>query len=533
VDALPRKLGRYLLEELLATGGMAEIYRARLQQPVESASKELVIKRVLPHLARNREFIELFLDEARISVPLSHGNIAQVFELGQEGEDYFLVMEYVRGRDLEAVLQRLRARGERMPIPLAVFVASEAARGLDYAHAFRDADDRPAGIVHRDMSPHNVLVGLQGEVKIVDFGIAKAQSRLHQTTRGIIRGKACYLSPEQAECRPLDGRSDQFSLGVVLWEMLTGQRALEGETEVATLERVRAAQVAPPSALRPEVPPELDRVVQRALARDPVGRFSSCGDLQAALARVAATGHTPAPGLPQAASPAALGAFVRSLFSEEITREIAARGARAQLLAKLSPAERDRAATLTTDEILRMGTLSIQAPPPASPPAGRRRGWWPALGLAALILLGGAAGAWFAWGGPTDAGLDAGPEPSGQADGASSAVEEPAEEPALPDAGPAEGDAEEAAPEARPPPAEPPPPPPVEFGLLNLNASPWAYVELDGRRLPGETPLFRVRVSAGTHRLRFFNPELKIERVETVTVRAGQTHTLSVELPAP
>ncbi|HOX44922.1 MAG TPA: protein kinase [Myxococcota bacterium] len=533
VETLPRKLGRYVLEELLATGGMAEIYRALLPAPVEEASKILVIKRVLPHLARNREFIDLFLDEARISVPLSHGNIVQMFELGEEDGDYFLAMEYVRGRDLDSALQRLRAKGEVMPLALALHIAAGVADGLDYAHTFRDAADRPAGIVHRDVSPHNILLGYQGEVKITDFGIAKARSRLHQTSQGIIRGKACYLSPEQAESRPLDGRSDQFSLGAVLWELLTGRRAFEGDSEVASLERVRAAEAPPPSRLRPELPPAVDGIVARALARAPEERFPSCRALAVELRRVQAQVEAAAPSQ-------GLGDFLRGLFAAEITREIRTRGAREQLLERLAPAQRLAATSLSTDEILRMGTVDMQAPVAREVPPPRKLGHrlLPAVGVfGGLLALLALALRWIGWPPPTDLTQDAG-APLAQDAGAPLAEDAGAplaEDAGAPDAGPAERtDA------AAPTPGDPAPSPAdagaaIEEppGFLNLNASPWAFVELDGQRLPGETPLFRVRVAPGPHRLRFFNPKLRIERTQAITVRSGQTQTVSVELLGP
>ena len=213
VENLPRKFGRYELLELIATGGMAQIYLARLVANmgdgalVGSPSKELVIKRILPHLVENRDFIDMFFDEATITLPLNHGNIVQVFEFGQVGQDYFLAMEYVRGRNLETVLTRLQQTATPLPLSAALFIGAEVAKGLDYAHRFRDPHDQPAGIIHRDVSPQNLLVGYQGEVKLTDFGIAKARSRIRQTAQGIIRGKACYLSPEQAESRELGHRA--------------------------------------------------------------------------------------------------------------------------------------------------------------------------------------------------------------------------------------------------------------------------------------------------------------------------------------
>jgi tRNA A-37 threonylcarbamoyl transferase component Bud32 len=557
VETLPCKFGRYELLELIATGGMAHIFRARLTS-APGMTKELVIKRVLPHLVQNREFIDMFMDEARIAMPLTHGNVVQVFEFGQEGEETFLAMEYVRGRNLETVLRRVAEAGTPLPLPLVLFIGAEVAKGLDYAHRFRDPHNRPSGIIHRDVSPQNVLVGFQGEVKLTDFGIAKARSKIHQTSQGIIRGKAAYLSPEQAECRDIDARSDQFSLGAVLYEMLTGVRPFEGDTEVATLQKVRQAAVEPPSQHRPEVPPEVDAAVLRALARRPEQRFETCGALQVALSRA----------LQQVApefTSAELADWMAARFAGEITHEIEARAARDRLLEQLGEQGDARAAGLSTGELLQMGTMDMQAgggrsgATGAAPAGGRgggrrRRGLVAAL-LGLMLVAGGGIGLWLGgWpdGGP--AAVDGGSRDGaagGRPDAGAAAVEggaaavDAGEGAAAVDAG--EGaaavDAGEgaAAVDAGEGAAA------VDAGVavvgaerrrnrwawLNLNASPWALVEIDGRRLAGETPLFKVRVRAGFHRLRFFNPELNIEKIETVSIRPGRIRTISVRLEPP
>ncbi len=538
VNDLPQKFGRYELLELLATGGMAHIYRARLTS-APGMTKELVIKQVLPHLAKNRDFIDMFVDEARITMPLTHGNIVQVFEFGQEGDDYFLAMEYVRGRNLETVLSRGRERGEPMPLAVALYIGSEIAKGLDYAHRFRDPHGRPTAIIHRDVSPQNVLVGFQGEVKLTDFGIAKARSKIHRTTEGIIRGKAVYLSPEQAECREIDARSDQFSLGSVLYEMLTGVRPFEGDNEVATLQRVREARVQAPSRLRDDVPQAVDAALLKALAREPGRRFESCGAFQLALSRALAD---QAPDF----TSASLAEWASGLFSQEITHEINDRVRREHLIGQLArngqPAEGRR---LTTGELLEMGTLTMRS----GEQSPRRRARWP--WLAGLVLLAaGGLGTWSAWPWPADGGLDggvprvdpAGLDPAGldpaaaQPDGQNPADAGPgpaaAGDSQAVDAGPGPdpGPGADAADREEADAPRPPDPPPVRWAYLNLNSSPWAFVELDGRRLGRETPLFKVRVASGRHRLRFFNPELNIEKTKVVTVKSGQTRTISVLL---
>jgi len=527
MENLPAAFGRYELVELIATGGMAHIFRAQLRS-AQGTSKELVIKRVLPHLVENRDFIDMFVDEARITMPLNHGNIVQVFEFGQVGADYFLAMEFVHGRNLETVLKYAQEAGQAVPLPVGLFIASEVAKGLDYAHRFRDPHDRPTGIIHRDVSPQNILVGFQGEVKLTDFGIAKAKSRIRTTSQGIIRGKASYLSPEQAECTELDGRSDQFSLGAVLYEMLTGVRPFDGETEIATLQKVRDTIVLAPSRVRPEIPEEIDNLVLKALSREPDQRFETAGAMQVVLAREL---HTLAPEF----TSATLADWMRNLFLEDLNREIVSRTTKERLLEQLArdPSEIDHA-SLTTNEILQMGTLALhQDGSPAT--KSRLPGWLLTVGL--VVLLAGGFTVLAGWETIKYWFTDAGRVTNIVVDGGdgSTVTEKPVDEPSqVPDGGiPSPGDTQPTVVEDAGSPAEVNHSPKIRYGYLNLNASPWALVEIDGRRLKKETPLFKVRVRTGRHRLRFFNPELKIEKWKTVWVRPNRTRTISVKLTEP
>jgi Serine/threonine protein kinase len=532
MERFPIKFGRYDLLELLATGGMAHIYRAQLHS-AEGAAKELVIKRVLPHLAQNRAFIEMFVDEARISLPLTHGNIVQVFEFGQEGDDYFLAMEYVRGRNLQTIIERLRERNERMPIPVALYIAAEVAKGLDYAHRFRDSSDRPTGIIHRDVSPQNILVGFQGEIKLTDFGIAKARSRIHETSQGIIRGKAAYLSPEQAACEELDGRSDQFSLGAVLFELLTGRRAFEGINEIDTLQRVRIAETELPSRLRSEVSAELDQVVQRMLAGDRASRFDTCGSLHLVLTQIL---HE----VDSAFSDAALADWMRRVFGPEFDLPARRLSVGEQLRQQLGRSQPDDDRTrLSTGEILKLGTVELRAVPLRPK---RNLLWLMPLGLASILVLVAIGFALKKSDLVTDdrvgMDLDGGKEVTarieddGASTGASTAASKKDEIPKEPNGSNQAGSIPTSQPVAEPREegASQKPVPRPHIGYLNLNASPWALVDIDGLRLQKETPLFKVPVRPGRHRLRFFNPELRIERVVMVTVRSGQAQTVSVKL---
>jgi tetratricopeptide (TPR) repeat protein len=283
--------GNYELVDRIAEGGMAEVWRAR-SRGAAGFEKTVVIKRVLPALMANPAFAELLVREAKIAARLSHPNIVQIFDLGEESGAYFIAMEYVDGKDLGAVFaweQRHRAGGPAGLSPaLKLFIVGEVAKALDYAHRRKGDDGRPLAIVHRDISPQNVLLGYEGEVKVADFGIARADQQ--GLGRGedpkVLRGKYAYMSPEQARGEVLDRRSDLFSLGIVLWELATRERLFRGATAKETLERVRRAKL-PHRDLRAEGwPPEIHDVLRRALARDPADRYASAGELYLDLSQL-------------------------------------------------------------------------------------------------------------------------------------------------------------------------------------------------------------------------------------------------------
>ncbi|WP_437604744.1 serine/threonine-protein kinase [Sorangium sp. So ce834] len=265
---------RYRVVERLASGGMAEVFLAE-SAGIEGFKKQVAIKRVLPHLSEKKRFIAMFLDEARLSAHLSHSNVAQVFDIGVGDNAYFIVMEYVDGADLKAVLESMRKAGRTLPVESAVFIAAKLCEGLTYAHELRAADGHPLKIVHRDMSPPNVLITKYGEVKIVDFGLAKATSQLEKSEAGIIKGKFSYLSPEAAQGLEVDHRTDIFAVGAILWEMLSGKRLFLGETDYQTVKLVQQAQIPPLSEINRAVPPELDRIIARSLTREPGDRYGS------------------------------------------------------------------------------------------------------------------------------------------------------------------------------------------------------------------------------------------------------------------
>jgi serine/threonine-protein kinase len=276
---MQEQFGRYILLERVAIGGMAEIFKAKAPG-LGGFEKILAIKRLHPRYSEDADFIEMLIDEARISVELSHSNIAQIFDLGKVDDHYYIAMEYIDGRDLYRCQKRLKDRRVQFPIDGAAYIAAEACGGLDFAHRKKDARGRPLNIVHRDVSPQNVLLSFEGEVKLVDFGIAKAALRAYETESGIIKGKFYYMSPEQARGEPLDHRTDVFSLGIVLYEMMTGELLYKEDDDATLLSRVRKADIEPPTTLRPEIPRTLERIVMKALAREREERYASALHLQ-------------------------------------------------------------------------------------------------------------------------------------------------------------------------------------------------------------------------------------------------------------
>ncbi len=269
---------RYRVLDRIAAGGMAEVFRAE-SAGLEGFKKTVAIKRVLPHLSEKKQFIGMFLDEARLSAHLSHSNCVQVFDIGRGDDTYFIVMEYVDGSDLKGIIEHLRETNGVMPLEEACLICVRICEGLAYAHELRDPSGRSLNIVHRDMSPPNVLLTRHGEVKIVDFGLAKANSQLEHSEPGIIKGKFSYLSPEAAQGKEVDARTDVFAVGIILWELLAGRRLFQGETDLETVRQVQKAAVADIRQLRSEVPDFLASVLARALAAEPNQRYQTAREL--------------------------------------------------------------------------------------------------------------------------------------------------------------------------------------------------------------------------------------------------------------
>jgi len=307
------RFGQYIFLEKVGSGGMAELFKAK-KIGIEGFERVLAIKRILPHLSSDEEFIDMFIAEAKLVARLSHKNIAQVYDFGKIGQDYFIAMEYIRGKDLRGIFKRCEENNIKLPVAIAVFIAKEVSSALSYAHRQKDSMGRNLNIIHRDVSPQNILVSYEGEVKVVDFGIAKAGTH-SKTTTGVLKGKLSYMSPEQAWGKPIDHRSDIFSLGIVLYEMLTGERLFKGDTELNTLERVREAKVESfPSSINADLPSELDVKVLKALSKEVTERYQDAAGMEADLGDTLFNLLSPDPAL-------SLKQFMHDLFQTEIEAE--------------------------------------------------------------------------------------------------------------------------------------------------------------------------------------------------------------------
>jgi len=376
----PEAFGKYFLVDKIATGGMAEIFKAK-SFGAGGFENLLVIKRILSHLSENDDFVDMFVDEAKVSVALQHANIVRVYDFGRVLDNYYIAMECVDGKDVRAVLRKLGRKQIYMPVEFALYIAHEACKGLAYAHEKTDLRGHPYGIVHRDMSPSNVLVSYEGEIKIADFGIAKAEQNTYNTADGVLKGKFEYMSPEQARGEKVDPRSDLFSVGILLYEMLTGRRLFKGESDVATLEAIKAADVKPPSASSPRIPGHIDHLVLKALAQDSDERFQSAADMQQAIRRI----------LPQPPDELQkeLATWIRDQFRDEIVAEVR----RLEEGSALASEWRDRLPDETWDGNTNTATLRTDPARTLDEPVDRRRGLLFGVVALVLFLIVGAAGA--------------------------------------------------------------------------------------------------------------------------------------------
>ncbi|MGK5081859.1 serine/threonine-protein kinase [Bdellovibrionota bacterium FG-1] len=311
-----KKFGRYFLLDHIAQGGMAEIYRARLAA-VDGAGRLMVIKRIQAGFGANNEFLQMFKSEIKVTMGFNHPNIVQLYDFGEEQSQPFIAMEWVDGRNLRQMMTRFSELKQPFPVELAAYIAEQAAAGLYYAHGFKDkVTGASLSIVHRDISPQNIIVSYEGGVKVIDFGIAKANTNSEATRAGVIKGKPSYLSPEQISGDILDGRCDIFALGIVLWEMLCGRKLFQGESDLAVLKQIESCtqHVKAPSTLNPKVPKELDYIVLRALAKQRDKRYQSGEEMQRALHKFLYS------YLPEF-NPTDLAYYAKDLFKNEIVED--------------------------------------------------------------------------------------------------------------------------------------------------------------------------------------------------------------------
>jgi serine/threonine protein kinase len=519
----PIEFGRYRLIRQIAQGGMAQIFLA-VQRGPHGFEKVAVLKVILPDLCANDDFVQMFLDEARIAANLDHNNVVRVYDFGEIGGRYYIAMEHLPGEDLASILQASRRAKRHLPIEVAVDFIIGAATGLHFAHELKDSSGKPMNVVHRDVSPSNVLVTYHGTVKLVDFGIARAESNITKTEAGTLKGKVAYVSPEQAMGEPIDRRSDIFALGTVLSELLTTVRLFKRESDLATLQAVASGPINPPSLVRPESPPALDEIVLKAMARNPAQRYATAADLADAL-----TGFLMTQGY--ARSERKLADFMTSIFDVErrdakllISQAAAVDGGPVlktpsqlrHLPTHLSPLRSQ--STLTS-----MPSVAVPQPQP-EPQQSRTLLYAGLVGLALVAMI----ATFFA--------LKAPPAPQ-----VVTVVELP-----VPKADPR-------APEPAPPPEVkvPDPVPPLVAptvaavavadpkpkakpaakarGLLTLDTSPYTEVFLNGKRL-GDTPLVNFPMPAGIQVLQLVNEDKKIRRSIEVVIEPGKTIVKKLKL---
>ena len=378
--------GRYELLRKIAAGGMGQVLLAR--KGAEGFEKLVVIKRILPHLVEDEEFFAMFIDEAKITMRLDHPNIARINEFGVENGVHFIEMEYVSGEDVRRMDKRARMANHPVPLGIILRVIADAAAGLDFAHKAKDSKGAPLGLVHRDVSPQNVLVGFDGSVKLIDFGVAKAAGRAQHTATGILKGKFPYMSPEQADGLDIDARSDVFALGIVLWELLTGRRLFKGENDLMTQRLVKACQVPPPSEVEPSLPKGLDAVVLKSLTKDVKDRYADAGAFRMALEDFAFKNSIPA-------SNAHLVEFMQALYAERIAKEADPRTLEEDSgLTDLDAGglQKNAQGATTVDRSKQGGQVFPAGDPRteavSNPDQRSRAGLWAGIGIVAVLLIG-------------------------------------------------------------------------------------------------------------------------------------------------
>jgi len=305
--------GEYKILKKIATGGMAEVFLAK-RVGMKGFEKLLAIKRILPQFSENEEFIAMFTDEAKIAAKLNHRNIVQIYDFGSQQGSHYIAMEYIFGKDLRSILKKSKERGDQLPLAQCAYIITEAAKGLEYAHTLRDHFGNHLQIIHRDISPQNILISYEGEVTLADFGIAKAVSKSTETRAGVLKGKILYMSPEQAWGKSIDRRSDLYSLGVVLYEMVTQRKIFDADSEFSMLEKVRNAQIEFPPHVFQNIPTNFLQIIQKALEKNPDHRYQSAHDMRVDLENYLLSTQ-------ERLSEKAIANYLKHLFREDIEEE--------------------------------------------------------------------------------------------------------------------------------------------------------------------------------------------------------------------
>ncbi|HZH78180.1 MAG TPA: serine/threonine-protein kinase [Archangium sp.] len=558
-------VGKYQLVSKLATGGMAEVYLAKSAGPM-GFEKTLVLKRILPHLAEDEQFVEMFLGEAKLAAQLEHPNVVQIFDFGEAEGTYYLAMEYIDGPNLRTLSKRARAAGVALPPAACAKIIASACEGLAYAHDFMDpATGEPLDLVHRDISPDNILLSRQGAVKVVDFGIAKAANQSHKTQSGVIKGKIAYMPPEQLQARPLDRRVDVYALGVVLYELLTGHKPFDATTDVSMMQAILFEPFVPAVTRRPELPRPLMDILDKALSKVREHRYADCRAFQTDLERFILSAGEPV-GAYQ------LSRLVAQVSSSEAGGQVAPPASGSG--PKSRPGSGTRQASSSGGTRVAEGEVEPTTPPAEAdesrptlvsssmPAAASSRRIGLIAGLGGLALLAAGSGVVLL------RGNDAAP-PAPIVITSTRPIAQPATPPAA--TAPAQGESRETPPQENPgartvaaqtqpeptPPApavavvDPPKPPPsvkptrkeprsssgstsvrrtaVEKVRLEFRIRPYATVLLDGKTL-GQTPLPPAEVEVGSHTVQLVNKDLGKEITRTIDVKAGQANVFKYNL---
>lgn len=530
-DIPPHWLGRYLLHTRLGVGGMAEVWLARQEGPA-GFSKNLVVKKILPHLADDKLFIEMFLNEARLAARLNHPNVVQIFELGEDEGRYFMVMEFIAGRNLRAIHRDQIAAGKLIPVRVLAHLLIGVCEGLHYAHELCDDSGVPLKMVHRDVSPDNILVTFEGQAKVVDFGIAKAVAQATMARTGTLLGKFSYMSPEHAMGEPLDRRTDIYALGVVLYELLAGTTPFQSTNELAVLKAIVSDPPPSLAAIRPDVPKALIAIVERAMAKEQENRFPDARSMGQALAAWLRS-------CPEPTSTAEVADFMNSHFASD-------RNMLQRALSKVTKDPQRLWKRLPQSNKSGTGSQSIEKRPRRSVTT-----WASALIVlvasatvgAALVVLTSSMlvsprhvrSSPSEQAGSPDAEASRDKAASSSASVATSGptVNQQPEAPA----GAPETPPDAGAPRAREAHVEPavsaPPRPPgvAAKGRIVVRVNPWAEVTLDGKRV-GLTPLAPIEVVPGKHRITLANSELGKTKNVTVDVRSRKDEIVRVDLLA-